>query len=224
MEIINNTPWASRSLRKLLVATVNRFDKLEGKSKEWRKTAEITFLNTRGNHYTGTCSQKGSKIVVRIPRIDAKPDVIAALLEHQYSHNRGYTHKQMPRNFMKGIEAFAWARETKYKLELAPVKEAATGGKRGRKAASPAHKAEVQTRRITRKIDRLLAQIMALTAARNKLAKKTVSLESKETGKRKPGRPAKTPAVAKPKKEKVPGRKPGRPKTVKAEPEKKEEK
>ena len=215
MEIINNTPWASRSLRKLLVATVNRFDKLEGKSKEWRKTAEITFLNTRGNHYTGTCSQKGSKIVVRIPRIDAKPDVIAALLEHQYSHNRGYTHKQMPRNFMKGIEAFAWAQAAKYKLELAPVKEAATGGKRGRKAASPAHKAEVQTRRITRKIDRLLAQIMALEKSKGKLARKTAKAQVSGKSKRGLGRPPRS-AAAKPKKNPS-GRGPGRPRKIKTE-------
>ena len=215
MQIINNTPWTTRSLRKILVSTVNRFDKLEGKYPNWRKYAEIQFLNSRGSHYTGYGEQGGLKITIRLPRVDARPDVVAALIEHQYSHNCGYTHKQMPRKFEQRVPDFAWALEKRFHLDLAPVKEHAPTGRRGRPKADPAHKAEVKSRRISRKIDRLLAQIMALEKTKGKLARKTAKAKNQASGKAKrgPGRPPQA-AAAKPKK--IPsGRGPGRPRKIK---------
>ncbi len=211
MKIINQSMWDTRSLRKLVTAVVNRFDKLEGKKPEWRKSAEITFLNSRGNHYTGTGDVSGQKIVVRLPRKEIRPDMVAALLEHQYSHNRGYTHKQMPRNFSRNVSQFEWALEKRFKLNLIKVKELTHVGKRGAKKADPGHRAEVQVRRIARKVDRLLGQIMALKTAKAKLerkieiARKTVQADVV----------AKLKVPRKTKKVKVPsGRGPGRPRKI----------
>ena len=215
MKFINETPWSLRSLRKIVTATVNRYDKMEGKSKEWHKTAEITILNSRGNHYTGYGEQGGNKISIRVPSADARPDVIAALFEHQYSHNRGYTHKHMPRKFENRIPDFDWALEKRFKLALATVTEHAPAGRRGRPKADPVHKAEVKSRRISRKIDRLLAQIMALEKSKGKLARKTAKAQVSGKSKRGLGRPPRS-AAAKPKKNPS-GRGPGRPRKIKTE-------
>lgn len=211
MKIINESMWDTRSLRKLVTAVVNRFDKLEGRKPEWRKSAEITFMNSRGAHYTGTGDLNGRKIVVRLPRREVRTDMLAALLEHQYSHNRGYTHKQMPRNFDRNVAQFAWALEKRFKLNPRKIKELPRVGKRGQRKADPAHKAEVQMRRISRKVDRLLGQIMALKTAK-------IKLERKVEKARKPVRAkaAALPKTPRPKKTKVSsGRGPGRPRKVK---------
>jgi len=212
MKIINESMWDTRSLRKLVTAVVNRFDKLEGKKPEWRKSAEITFLNSRGAHYTGSGDLQGSKIVVRLPRREVRTDMLAALLEHQYSHNRGYTHKQMPRNFDRNVAQFTWALEKRFKLNPRKIKELPRVGKRGQRKTDPAHKAEVQMRRISRKVDRLLGQIMALKTAK-------IKLERKVEKTRKPPVRAKAAALPKtPRQKKVKpssGRGPGRPRKIK---------